>query len=218
MLMRCGFLATAVLLAAYPAGALPYTEIPFYNYTEIEIGSINNNDTLATAEFIASSSFSLEYVAWIEGISGSPSSTDNPHVSVLGLMPGDDVDDYFSFAVTAGETIVLDTDYIWGDGCCGDSELHLYDPSGNKDAYSDNALDGPGDHPSDSESFISFLADETGTWTARVEAWEGDEDALDSYTLHISLIPIPEPSTFALCGLGLVGMGIAGRRRRKTAA
>ena len=122
MRKRCGFLATAVLLAAYPAGALPYTEI--------EIGfSINGNNTLGTAEFIASSFFSLEYVADIEGISGSPSSTDNRHVSVIGLMPGNnDVDDYFSFAVTAGETIWLDVDDGTASNTTPDSTLRLYDP------------------------------------------------------------------------------------------
>ena len=211
MLMRCGFLATAVLLAAYPAGALPYTEI--------EIGSsINGNNTLGTAEFIASSFFSLEYVADIEGISGSPSSTDNRHVSIIGLQPGNnDVDDYFSFAVTAGETIWLDLDDVtaWD---IPDSTLRLYDPLGNQEAFNNGSASGPGDSSFGFISFLSFLADETGIWTARVGAWDQDEDLLDSYTLHISLSVIPEPSTFALCGLGLVGMGIAGRRRRKTAA
>ena len=53
---------------------------------------------------------------------------------------------------------------------------------------------------------LDYIDDKKGGW-----GWGG----IDSITVPIQTAAVPEPSTFALAALGLLGLGWYGRRRRK---
>jgi hypothetical protein len=92
-----------------------------------------------------------------------------------------------------------------------DSLLGIFRPDGSLFATDDD--NGP-----ELLSSIAFTTDQSGLWGFAVSgfpdaAFTGNHSQTFSYRLVISA-EIPEPTTFALFGLGLVGLRLVRRRRQ----
>jgi hypothetical protein len=69
------------------------------------------------------------------------------------------------------------------------------------------------------QSFATTFGGENpaGNWTLNINDWAlNDLGTLNSWTLTIT--PVPEPGTFALCGVGLAGFAAYRRRRARAAS
>jgi hypothetical protein len=185
------------------------------------IAEVEPNATIATAQNV-NGNFSLEFVADIEGTSGSPSSTLIPHVTITGAVeeghnPFTTTDpssysDFFSFNVLAGNDIFLDIDHLAGRSF-PDALLILFDPLGVQVGFADDSPVGPGDIGLD--PFISHTALLSGVYTVGVGAFF---DATN-YDLHISvegasIATVPEPFSLALWSIfGVTGLAVGWRQR-----
>lgn len=66
------------------------------------------------------------------------------------------------------------------------------------------------------QSFITTFTGEAadGDWTLEMTDYaNGDDGALNGWTIHVDTTPVPEPGTFVAIGLGLAGLLVARRRK-----
>ena len=154
-----------------------------------EVLDLEPNDSFEQAQNI-DGFFNLSYSVDI-GNSNSNTSETLPHVTILG--GGDGSYDYFSFTVTnAQSNAIFDIDYgFTNDSLTSmDSDLTLYDPSGNEILYSDDSVvsEGGGGSSSGLDSFFEYEFSQPGTYVLRVSRFSRNEvRENESYTLHISL-------------------------------
>ncbi|MGR3317916.1 MAG: DVUA0089 family protein [Candidatus Anammoxibacter sp.] len=139
--------------------------------------------------------------------------------------------DYYSFSTNAYGMVILDIDF--GDGGVGalDTEIAIWNAdTGILIAHNDDSNIGLGANGSITRK-DSYLSVEVsiGNYIVGVAEWQSvaldggwtgnmvDED--DTYQLNISanvsLSPVPEPTTVALLGIGIVGLVGAGYRKRR---
>ena len=175
------------------------------------ISEIEPNNSIATAQNI-DSYFTTEYNTDIFN------STTNPWVSISGT--GNGTYDYYSFTSLAGSSFVFDIDYGKYQGGSIDTEIFLFDASGNYLVGNDDGgvYDSGTTHPWD--ALLEYTFTNAGTYIIGVGEFDSEgiyggisgnaADYGDTYTLQVSrdfhiTTPTPEPSTYLLLGIGLFG-------------
>ncbi|MEG4502271.1 DUF4347 domain-containing protein [Microcoleus sp. F6_B4] len=136
------------------------------------------NNTIATAQVIPASSFSLDYRSDIQTLGGTNISTSNPHVTILGT--GDGTRDYYRFDALAGQQFIFDID----GNTNFDSDLYLHDINGNQLAYNDD-LSEIGETGNGLNSFITYTFSNSGSYFINVGRLSNQPlPSGSSYTLH----------------------------------
>ncbi len=185
------------------------------------VAEVEPNESIATAQNL-DGNFTTDFVAGINN-AGVNISTTVPHVTVTNdsVILNGLSDDFFSFTATAGTTGVFDIDGFFVNGT--NSVLTLFDTLGAQVATNDNGTDGT--EVLGSDSFLTHAFTQSGTYTIQVQDNVFGLRPVNQqtvYTLHISVplagAPVPEPGTWALFGLGVIGLGGLVRRRRRQRA
>ena len=89
---------------------------------------------------------------------------------------GADANDWFSFSVTAGDTIDVELLFTFADG---DLDLRLFDEAGNEETASTSTTD---------DEVLRWVADSSGVWAVVVEPFNGAENA---YELTVTSPGVP---------------------------
>ena len=160
--------------------------------TNDDNGSIGNtlpevegNNTFATAQVIATTSFNRQLVADIQDFNGSNISTTYDHVSILGT--GDGTFDLYRFNALANTQLVFDID-----NNNFDTILRLWNPNNNQLLSSNDDGIETGNTGNSTASFLTYKTLTTSDYVIGVYRYSSS--ALtppatgDSYTLHLSML------------------------------
>jgi hypothetical protein len=146
---------------------------------------VEGNNTFATAQVIANTSFNRQVVADIQDLNGSNISTTYDHVSILGT--GDGTFDLYRFNSLANTQLVFDID-----NNNFDTILRLWNPNNNQLlALNDDGIE-TGNTGNSTASFLTYKTLTTSDYVIGVYRYSSS--ALtppatgDSYTLHLSML------------------------------
>ncbi|WP_174782884.1 choice-of-anchor Q domain-containing protein, partial [Dolichospermum sp. UHCC 0299] len=146
---------------------------------------VEGNNTFATAQVIANTSFNRQVVADIQDLNGSNISTTYDHVSILGT--GDGTFDLYRFNALANTQLVFDID-----NNNFDTILRLWNPNNNQLlALNDDGIE-TGNTGNSTASFLTYKTLTTSDYVIGVYRYSSS--ALtppatgDSYTLHLSML------------------------------
>lgn len=132
-------------------------------------------------------------------------STTVPHVTVQGVGSG--IIDYYYVTLIPGATITLDIDTANLGGRSFDSVVELFNPTGARIGYNDDAStsDGAGGSTSSNDSFLSMSVAASGTYTIAVKGYGGSGAVpLGAiYKLHVSV-----DGVFGIGGTGVTGSDV----------
>jgi hypothetical protein len=146
---------------------------------------VEGNNTFATAQVIANTSFNRQLVADIQDFNGSNISTTYDHVSILGT--GDGTFDLYRFNALANTQLVFDID-----NNNFDTILRLWNPNNNQLLSSNDDGIETGNTGNDAASFFTYKTLATSDYIIGVYRYSSS--ALtppatgDSYTLHLSML------------------------------
>jgi hypothetical protein len=146
---------------------------------------VEGNNTFATAQVIANTSFNRQVVADIQDFNGSNISTTYDHVSILGT--GDGTFDLYRFNALANTQLVFDID-----NNNFDTILRLWNPNNNQLLSSNDDGIETGNTGNDTASFFTYKTLTTSDYIIGVYRYSSS--ALtppatgDSYTLHLSML------------------------------
>jgi hypothetical protein len=146
---------------------------------------VEGNNTFATAQVIANTSFNRQVVADIQDFNGSNISTTYDHVSILGT--GDGTFDLYRFNALANTQLVFDID-----NNNFDTILRLWNPNNNQLLSSNDDGIETGNTGNDTASFFTYKTLTTSDYVIGVYRYSSS--ALtppatgDSYTLHLSML------------------------------
>ncbi|MCE2904560.1 MAG: right-handed parallel beta-helix repeat-containing protein [Anabaena sp. CoA2_C59] len=146
---------------------------------------VEGNNTFATAQVIANTSFNRQVVADIQDFNGSNISTTYDHVSILGT--GDGTFDLYRFNALANTQLVFDID-----NNNFDTILRLWNPNNNQLLSSNDDSIETGNTGNDTASFFTYKTLTTSDYIIGVYRYSSS--ALtppatgDSYTLHLSML------------------------------
>ncbi len=146
---------------------------------------VEGNNTFATAQVIATTSFNRQVVADIQDFNGSNISTTYDHVSILGT--GDGTFDLYRFNALANTQLVFDID-----NNNFDTILRLWNPNNNQLLSSNDDGIETGNTGNDTASFFTYKTLTTSDYIIGVYRYSSS--ALtppatgDSYTLHLSML------------------------------
>lgn len=134
-----------------------------------------------------------------------------PHATVNGV--GSNVWDYYSFTLKAPASVLFDIDHAMP---TFDSWLNLYTSTGTLLGHNDDGglTDAGSVHGYD--SYWNYAFANAGTYIIGVGKYSNSViPEGKSYTLNISTVAaVPEPETYALLGIGMLGLFAAQRRKR----
>jgi hypothetical protein len=207
--MLRSFCLALLLLAPGTSQALPIISEAFYD-------AVGSDNGLVFVELFGMPGTSLDGLR-IEGVNGSNGAV-GPVLVLSGVIPADG---FFVVADDRGDgaSDVANVDQILNfDFQNGPDSIVLRDAGGVIDALAYGVFD-PGEIFAGEGSPAQDPV--AGSSLARVFAnLDTDDNAIDFVALDVPtpgvgpLAPIPEPTTAALMGAGLVGLACAGRRRR----
>ena len=146
---------------------------------------VEGNNTFATAQVIANTSFNRQVVADIQDFNGSNISTTYDHVSILGT--GDGTLDFYRFNALANTQLVFDID-----NNNFDTILRLWNPNNNQLLSSNDDGIETGNTGNSTASFLTYKTLTTSDYVIGVYRYSSS--ALtppatgDSYTLHLSML------------------------------
>ena len=146
---------------------------------------VEGNNTFATAQVIANTSFNRQVVADIQDFNGSNISTTYDHVTILGT--GDGTFDLYRFNALANTQLVFDID-----NNNFDTILRLWNPNNNQLLSSNDDGIETGNTGNDTASFFTYKTLTTSDYIIGVYRYSSS--ALtppatgDSYTLHLSML------------------------------
>jgi hypothetical protein len=146
---------------------------------------VEGNNTFATAQVIATTSFNRQLVADIQDFNGSNISTTYDHVSILGT--GDGTFDLYRFNALANTQLVFDID-----NNNFDTILRLWNPNNNQLLNSNDDGIETGNTGNSTASFLTYKTLTTSDYIIGVYRYSSS--ALtppatgDSYTLHLSML------------------------------
>ena len=149
------------------------------------LSEVEGNNTFATAQVIANTSFNRQLVADIQDFNGSNISTTYDHVSILGT--GDGTFDLYRFNALANTQLVFDID-----NNNFDTILRLWNPNNNQLLNSNDDGIETQNTGNDTASFLTYKTLTTSDYVIGVYRYSSS--ALtppatgDSYTLHLSML------------------------------
>ena len=151
-------------------------------------------------------------------------------VNILGEISTSGDSDIFRLELTAGTTLTADVNNDFGSGfpsgfSNGNTELRIYNPSGvmvasslrsgySASTYGNTPASGDGFDP----AVYNVPIDTTGNWFVQVlgeSGVTGDYQLLLHADTITSTTVVPEPSSMALLGIGLMSAGAWRRRRQR---